>query len=458
MPSLNSLKDLQSFAESQIETHNIPAISIAVWQHGELHQAAAGTLNLNTGVEATTDSIFQIGSITKVMTTCLVMQLVDEGKVDLDKPIKHYLRDFEVADPEAATTITVRQLLNHSNGLAGDFMPEDEGLAGNLIVRYLDRCRLLPQVHPIGELYSYSNSAFVVAGRIVEVVRGITWYQAMQDYIYTPLGMYHAIADPKETIRFRAAMGHLLSEKDNDSWELSHTPWLPLGMSPCGASPTMSAANLITFARAHLDAGKNQRGESWFSSKAVSAMQVPQINLPKISRCLSNKAGLGWALKEYANGIKSFGHNGATSGFYASLQVFPEQNAAYAVLINGVKPIALTSTQAALLNMLTGTTVAEPDFDKAFTPDDQHADLAGLYESFDKRIDVTVEGGQISAHMIHKMDPLPDAHLILYPVGDDCYAAANTDGQWQMNLAFVTGKGQDKPGYLFDGSRLNPRC
>ena len=112
--------------------YQVPAISLAVWHKGQLHQAACGILNLEAGVEATIDSVFQIGSITKVMTTCLVMQLVDEGRVDLDMPVKYYLRDFIIADPEASATITVRQLLNHTSGMAGDFFPDDQGHQGNL--------------------------------------------------------------------------------------------------------------------------------------------------------------------------------------------------------------------------------------------------------------------------------------------------------------------------------------
>ena len=92
------MSSLQSFSDSIIDQHNVPAVSLAVWNNAELNQAASGLLNLETGVEATTDSVFQIGSITKVMTTCLVMQLVDEGRVDLDTPVKHYLRDFMIAD------------------------------------------------------------------------------------------------------------------------------------------------------------------------------------------------------------------------------------------------------------------------------------------------------------------------------------------------------------------------
>ena len=78
-------QDIQAYTQQLTQEHHIPAISLALWKDGQLHQAASGILNLDTGVEATTDSIFQIGSITKVFTTSLVMRLVEMGRVDLDK-------------------------------------------------------------------------------------------------------------------------------------------------------------------------------------------------------------------------------------------------------------------------------------------------------------------------------------------------------------------------------------
>ena len=92
------ITDLKNYAESIVDDRHTPAVSLAVWKDGQLYQGAAGILNLKTGVEATADSIFQIGSITKVFTTCLVMQLVDEGRVELDAPVKRYLRDFQIAE------------------------------------------------------------------------------------------------------------------------------------------------------------------------------------------------------------------------------------------------------------------------------------------------------------------------------------------------------------------------
>ena len=100
---------------------------MAVLADGEVVDDAAGVLSKATGVEATPDSVFQIGSITKLWTSTLVMQLVDEGKVDLDAPIRTYLPDFRIRDEDAAAQITTRQLLCHTAGFEGDIFT-DTGL------------------------------------------------------------------------------------------------------------------------------------------------------------------------------------------------------------------------------------------------------------------------------------------------------------------------------------------
>lgn len=225
--------DFQSYAESLIDRHQIPAVSLAVLSNNQCYSAAAGILNIDTGVEANTDSIFQIGSITKVFTTSLIMQLVDEGRVDLDTPVKLYLRDFQIADIQATQNITVRQLLNHTNGIAGDYFADDCYAEGNAIARYLDRINLLPLVHSPGKNYSYSNAAFTVAGRLVEVILGCSWHQAIEERIFRPLGMKQAIADPTETLRFRAAIGHLQDTDSPQAMAFISTLLFGAGASSC---------------------------------------------------------------------------------------------------------------------------------------------------------------------------------------------------------------------------------
>jgi CubicO group peptidase (beta-lactamase class C family) len=102
----------------------VPGAAVAVRVGDEVVEAAAGVLSTATGVEATVDSLFQIGSITEVMTATLVMQLVDEGELDLDAPVRTVLTEFRIADERAAQRITARHLLSHVAGFEGDIFTD----------------------------------------------------------------------------------------------------------------------------------------------------------------------------------------------------------------------------------------------------------------------------------------------------------------------------------------------
>ena len=123
MAAMSTLDEVKSWLAEQlpalIEKYDVPGAAVAVLAGGEVVDGAAGVLNKATGVEATADSLFQIGSITKLWTSTLVMQLVDEGKVDLDVPVRTYLPEFKIGDEAAAAQITTRQLLNHTVRLRG---------------------------------------------------------------------------------------------------------------------------------------------------------------------------------------------------------------------------------------------------------------------------------------------------------------------------------------------------
>jgi len=452
------LTDLQAYIESFIKEHNIPALSVAIWQNNQLSQAAVGCLNLNTGAKATPDSIFQIGSIAKVMTTSLVMQLVDENRIDLDKPVQHYLRDFMIADNQASRTITVRQLLNHSSGIVGDYFPDDYAHQGNLIARYVDRCSQLPLVHRIGEMCSYSNAAFCVAGRLVEVVRGISWYQAMDENVYQPLGMNQAIANPVDVIRHSAAMGHVYDANNTEQWVVPERAYLTMGLAPAGTTAAMAANNLIRFARAHMEMGNNQEGQSWLSTASVEAMQTPHITLPNTSQLTTNYYGLGWGLRDYnKEGLRVVRHNGGTHGFEATLQFMPEKNIAFVALMNGVSPSALAAVSADLLGALTGVGLTEPEPDSILPPE-QLQDYVGVYESFDTVITVTIKDQALYVRIEYKHDPLPTAHLNLRHVEASCFATYSSDDQRGNNIIFLEPNPQGQALYVFNGGRLNTRC
>ncbi len=457
------LAGFQAYAENLIETHHLPAISLAVWHNKQLYQAAAGILNLETGVKATCDSIFQIGSITKVMTASLVMQLVDEGKVDLDKPVKQYIRDFTIADKEATKSITVRQLLNHTSGMSGDIFPDDNRQTGNPIARFVDRCNLLPLVHPVGERYSYSNSAFAIAGRLVEVVTGATWFDAIEERIFQPLGMKRAICRPMDVLRYRAAIGHIPNPESSgpdspNHWQQTKQLYLSMGQAPAGATITMSAKDLITFARAHMDRGLTQGGERWLSENAVTQMQQPQVEVPSLSSVITSHIGIGWGLHRHNhNGRMIFGHAGGTFGQMSMLRIVPDQDICVAVLVNCENTeVAHQTVINTLLKELADFDLTEPEPSFVAVPDQQLANYLGDYQSSGEHYSVTLENGHLTALYKDLVTKAPAIKLRLKALDDALWLGHNEEGIDVMKLRFLNPDNQGKYTNLFR-TRINQR-
>ncbi len=322
---------------SLIEQGHVPAASVAVLADGQVVTASAGVLNTSTGVDATTDSVFQIGSITKVWTATLIMQLVDEGLLDLDATVRSVLSGFGLADDSAAATITVRQLLTHVAGFEGDLFT-DTGSGDDCVEKYIDTLSDAPQLFPPGERFSYNNAAFVVLGRIVEVLRDMPFDRALRRHLVDPLGLRHVATDASEAIMFRAAVGHIPAGEGD---EFAPAPvWnLVRSNAPAGAMLSMSAEDLLCFARLHIDHGATPEGVRVLSESATERMQRPETDVPELS-LMGGSWGLGWSLYDWEGG-PVIGHDGGTIGQAAFLRVVPEKGVAVAILTNGGLPIEL---------------------------------------------------------------------------------------------------------------------
>ena len=151
------LTDVQDRLDALARQHGVPGAALAIGFGGELLDFATGVINVNTGVATTPDSVFQIGSNTKLFTTTLIMQLVDAGDIELDQPVRRYLADFALANRAAADQITVRQLLTHTSGIQGDYF-KGFGRGDEAIERLVASLVDIDLVHPPGELWSYCNT------------------------------------------------------------------------------------------------------------------------------------------------------------------------------------------------------------------------------------------------------------------------------------------------------------
>jgi CubicO group peptidase (beta-lactamase class C family) len=315
------LPDLQQWLDEAAQRHRVPGAAIAVGVGDELAEAATGVVNRNTGVETTPDSLFQIGSVTKVWTATLIMQLIDEGLVELDKPVRTYLPDFTVIDPDASEHVTIRQLLSHTGGFEGDLF-EDTGRGDDAVDRLVAFMRNnATQIHPPGELFSYCNAGYCALGALIAKLRGGTWESVLRKHLIEPLGVTHMALFAEDAVMFRTAVGHYGDPQEPVSlWQL------PRSNGPAGATPCAAPRELVRFGRMFLGDGDGRR---W-----LRTMREPQVTLPPAGARSAGRWGLGFALYEW-DGVPVVGHDGGTPGQSTCWRIVPDLDVVVAVNMNG---------------------------------------------------------------------------------------------------------------------------
>ncbi|MEU6282757.1 serine hydrolase domain-containing protein [Streptomyces sp. NPDC047028] len=283
----------------------VPGASLAFSYGGETHACATGVLNNATGAPVLTDSLFQIGSITKVWTATQMMLLAEQGRLTLDTPVVEVLPGFRVREAEATAAITPRHLLTHTSGIDGDLFL-DTGRGDECLQRYVEACAGLEQTFPVGDSHSYCNSGFVIAGRMVEELTGGTWDRSVREQVCARLGLTHTWTLPEDVLRFSAAVGHDEQGAVVPSWGL------PRSIGPAGLI-CARAADVVAFGRAHLTPG--------VLLADPSAMRKPQVDLPN-PYAGGRQWGIGWSLDDW-DGHEVVSHTGDTIGQHAALWCCP---------------------------------------------------------------------------------------------------------------------------------------
>jgi len=450
-PLARVLGRLPELLEEWAPALHVPGASVAVLAAGERFECATGVVNIDTGVTATPDAVFQIGSITKIWTTTLVMQLVDEGLLDLDAAVHEVLPEFGVADPDAARAITVRHLVTHTSGIDGDFF-EDTGRGDDCVERYVLACRALPQLHPPGEGFSYCNVGFTLAGRIVEKLRGMTWDRALQEFLAEPIGAASLESLPEQMAYYRTAVGHVPA--DGGDLRVAPLPFICRSNGPAGATPYAAARDLLQLAALHLAGGITPDGTRILSDASVQAMQQPQVTLPPGTG--GSHWGLGWKLFDWGD-RRVIGHDGATLGQNSFLRIIPDLGIAVAVLTNSGDggPLAGRVFEA-VLDPLAGITPPPPPEPTGSTVDpDRHT---GRYERLAQRIDVEWRADRLWMTLTDRRPLLPDrpptVEVELQPAGDGLFSYIAPDSQSADLVFFGDADERGRAGWVSVGRRL----
>jgi CubicO group peptidase (beta-lactamase class C family) len=440
--------------EFAIDAH-VHGATLGIWVDGTEILTAHGVVSAATQVSTTVDTLFQIGSITKVWTATMIMQLVEEGRLSLDMSVSEVLPGQRIGTNDVSYAVTVRHLLTHTSGLDGDIFT-DTGRGDDCVEVYVDRLASAPQIFDPGAAYSYCNTGFVILGRIIEVLDRRMWDASLRHRLIEPLGLAETVTLAEEAILHRAAVGH--RERPHEtvpvaSWCLSRS------IGPAGLIKA-SARDVLTFARLHLDGGVGRDGTRLLSQSSVIAMQQPQRDIPTIDD-RGDAVGLTWWLQDW-DGHRVFGHHGSTMGQQAYLRIDGESQLAVCLLTNAADSEALYQPLVAeVFQEYAGVmmpTTTRP------TPGPINVDLArhaGRYERTSERFDATIRDGQLHLLVtptgeLGRLDEEGPQELVLYPVdatGDNFVWRLHDDEPW---TPCQFGRLDDGTPYVYVGYRITP--
>jgi len=313
---------VDDYLKTQMEQQRIPGIALKIIQNGKDRKTGTyGLANLELNVPVKAETVFEIGSITKQFTAAAILLLAQEGKLSVDDPISRHLKSA----PVTWSNITVRHLLSHTSGLKSY-----TGLAGIEFARHLTQEQFIRAIaaHPLefepGESWKYCNTGFNLLGYIIGNVSHKTYWDFMSERIFRPLEMTTTRnRNPGDVIPNRAAgyeqTNHIWINRDYDLTDVF------------AAGAIVSNIGDLTKWNAALD------GDAILNGSSKEEMWTPaKLNDGKLT-----KYGFGWFI-DTVDGHKNIGHGGATSGFSASIQRFPDDKLAVILLSNTDEQIATT--------------------------------------------------------------------------------------------------------------------
>jgi CubicO group peptidase (beta-lactamase class C family) len=360
----------------------VPGVAVGL-RHGDDEDVAGfGVTSVENPLEVDGDTLFQTGSISKTFTATAAMCLVEQERLDLDEPVRRYLPELRLADEAAAASVSMRHLLSHTGGWVGDYF-DSIGRGEDALARMVSRLDRLEQLTPLGETWSYNNAGFYIAGRVIEIVTGKPFEEALKELVLDPLGLERSFLFPEDAMTYRFAVGH---RRDGTVAR----PW-PIGR------PSAAVGGIIASVRELLRYARLQFGESdLLSPESIAEMRRPHADAPGAQG--ADSVGLGWYL--FAREDRSFViHGGATNGQQARLLIAPDERFALAVLTNHDDGGALAAElQETVLQSVLGFEPA--DRTHLERTSEELAEYAGTFEAPLTRLHVAVDGDGLRLEIV----------------------------------------------------------
>jgi CubicO group peptidase (beta-lactamase class C family) len=411
--------ELDAVIQAELELTKTPGAIVAIVQGDKvIYNKGFGLANLESKQPVTPDMLFRIGSMTKMYTAATLLTLAEEGKIDLNVPIGKYLTGL----PPRLSAVTAHQLLTHTAGLSDRATmvgAHDEAKLAEAVQAYEDS-RFFTEP---GDVFSYANPGWNIAGVLTEKLAGEAWSQAMEKRLLRPLGMMHTTIHPTIAMTYPLAVGHIgdpgKAAQVMRPMEDNTRDW------PAGFLFSTSS-DLARFAMAFMNGGRIDNKQV-LSEKIIAQMSGTYV--PMHSQIENGSYGYGlMTLKE--RGVVLIEHGGTMSGFASDFVMAPAQRVAVIVLANRRFHLMKTVNKAMEIMLpFTPKPAAPQALEVTASECDEYV---GAYAQNTAKIEIVKEGKILLLKQ--------GVNIPLTKIGKDTFTALFPGFTEPLRVAFVRGR------------------
>lgn len=410
--------ELDAVIQAELEQTKTPGAVVAIVQGDKIvYNKGFGFANIESKQPVTPDMLFRIGSMTKMYTAATLLTLAEEGKIDLHAPIGKYLSGL----PPRLSAVTAHQLLTHTAGLMDRVSlvgTHDEAKLGEAVLSYQDSLFFSEP----GDVFSYQNPAWSLAGYLCEKLAGEFYSKAMENRILKPLGMRQTTIHPTIAMTYPMSVGHLgdagKSAQVMRPIEDNSRDW-PAGFL------FSNTTDLARFAMAFMNGGRLD-GKQALSEKIIAQMSKPYV--PMQSQIEGGFYGYGlMSLKQ--RGVELVEHGGTMAGFASDFVMAPAQRVAVIVLAN--RRFHLMKTVDKALEVMLPFTPKPPTPQPLELTASECDEYVGSYAQNMMRVEIVKDGNSLA---LKQGGTIP-----LTKIGKDTFTALFPGFTEPLRVAFVRG-------------------
>jgi CubicO group peptidase (beta-lactamase class C family) len=339
---------IDAYIEGQMRALHIPGLAVAIVRGDQIEYVRGYGAADASGRPVTPQTPFLVASLSKSFTALGIMQLVEDGKINLDVPVQDYLPWFQVVDTEASAQLTVRHLLHHSSGfseLEGYKRNLDRNSADQALEASVQRLRKSRLNAAPGEVFEYSNTNYDILGLLIQTAAGQPYEAYIEARIFAPLGMLHSYTSLDEARRGGAASGYAAFFGNT----LAYDRFMPYSRAVLPSAGLFSSAeDMARYLYAHLNQGRHLTGAAVLSPAGIAELHAPAV---QISEQVSY--GMGWTIFPFSQAAEAndqsassqsapppvgLSHGGDWANFKALMLLVPEQQLGVVVMMNKNDP------------------------------------------------------------------------------------------------------------------------